>query len=143
MPEPTQEDKDWIDKILAGKIPVEVLQTTEELRLLAERFNWDDDPDVLFPVIRNSKCDKGTALFLFWLSDPVSFFELWGSEEEALATGEWSRDWYHLLVEIQSRYVAGFYKESDFHVDPKKEAVGDFTSDSLKTDIPDVMRQPC
>ena len=117
-------------------------QTTEEVRRFAEKFNWDAGATDLFAVIRNPKCDKGTALLVFWLSDPVSFFELYTNQEEARSAAESGDDYYRLLVEIQENYVAGFYVESDFYVDPEKEAVGELASDKLKTPIPDIMRKP-
>jgi hypothetical protein len=118
------------------------LQTTEELRQFAEEFNWDDGAEVLFSVMRNPRCDKGTALCIFWQSDPISFFELYANQEEAQWATENGDDYYRLLVELQEKYVAGFYVESDFYVDPEKEAVGELTSDKLKTPIPDIMRKP-
>ncbi len=125
-----------------GRSPVD-FETTEELRRFAQKYsNWGDFPTLLFEVIRNPKCDKGTALHVFWSSDPVSFFELYADEEEALKAGEYSRDYYQLLVELQEKYVEGFYLESDFYVDPEKETGGDFISDKLKTQIADIMRRP-
>ena len=116
---------------------------TEELRQFSLKYGyWGDYPNTLFFVIRNPKCDKATALYLFWHCDPVGFFELYADEDEALVTGDWCRDYYRLFIEIQEKYATGFYVESSFCVEPEKEAVGELTSDCLKTPILDIMYKP-
>lgn len=49
--------------------------SSEELHYLASIHNWDDDPTVLYWIIKSPKCDMGTAIMIFWLAEPDCYFK--------------------------------------------------------------------
>jgi hypothetical protein len=140
MRELTKEEKERVRQAFEDESKVSALQTPGELHLFAGQWNYGDFPEPLFSIIRNPECDKGTALYIYWLSDPVSFFELYLNEDEAASQGEWTLGYYRLLSEIQERIMSGFYSNERISIEPEKVAVGELTSGNLRTKIPDIMK---
>lgn len=118
------------------------LRTTEELHYFATLWNWDDHADAIFPIIRNPLCDRGTALYFFWLTDPVHFFESYATAEDIEEWNTFRRGYFELLCEIQQRMEDGFYTVETIAVNPREIAVGETQSEKLKKPIPDIMLQP-
>jgi len=115
------------------------LQTSEQLHLFVYNWNWDSGVEPLFSVIRHPQCDKGTALYVFWLTDPVYLFDQYGEGDQPR---DWEQEYYNLVVEIRDRFRAGNYALENISCDPKQVAVGLFKFDALKQEIPEGMRQP-
>jgi hypothetical protein len=71
---------DWreFDSILAQ-------MSAEELHEFADKMNWDGGgADRLMRVLKHPKCDRGTALMIYWLANPI--FDLkYGSRENVKA----------------------------------------------------------
>jgi hypothetical protein len=138
----TEEERERVKRAVSDRSQVANLQTTEELHLFVEKWNFGDFPEPLFSIIRHPECDKGTALYIYWLNDPVSYFELYASANEASLRGQYELDNYNLLTEIQERLNAGFYEKETISIDPQEVAVGELTSPELKTPVLDVMMKP-
>src|SRR5690349_14309970 len=51
------------------------ITSPEELHQLAWNYNWDDGIEIPFWVIRQSFCDRGTALLLYWRASPRWFYQ--------------------------------------------------------------------
>ena len=89
-------------------------------------------------IIRNPNLAKGTALLFFWLSDPVYHF----SKDDSPWLSKSDSPWRQLLIELQERYVAGFYTKDSVAVNPKEIAVGHWEASNLQIPIAEMMRQP-
>lgn len=115
------------------------LQTTEELHAFVEEYNYDDLAGFDY-LIRHPNLAKGSALTLFWLSDPVYHFSRRESISPYLRGAH--QQYQQLLVELQQRYVMGFYKQDIFAVNPREIAVGKWDSPDLDIPIAELIRQP-
>lgn len=133
MRELTDEERARVEAALYEDVELTVaLQTTEELHAFVEE--WDGygnaEPWGAWDIIRNPNLARGTALLLFWLSDPVYRFSKGDSP------------WGQLLVELQERYIAGFYAKDSVAINPREIAVGYWEAPNLQILIAEVMRQP-
>lgn len=48
---------------------------TFEQYYLAQNYNWDYGVEILDLIIDSKNCDKGTALLIFWMSEPDFYFK--------------------------------------------------------------------
>src|SRR5688500_16430561 len=72
-----------LDTAFDNPAVVTSLQSSLELHMFAANWNWDNATlDPLFHVIRDPRCDKGTALRLYWAGDPISLYEMFANREE-------------------------------------------------------------
>lgn len=104
--------------------------SAEELHALARQLNWDDDDtiDRLRRLINHPRCDRGTALQIYWTGEPTFYLgyetrdrvrnELW---PEALAT-------YDLLREIEQLVLANRFATAEIPFDPFREDGMDWTT---------------
>ena len=111
-----------------------------ELHLIAGNYNWDDGAKVLTWIVDSPRCDKATAVMLFWHAQP-SYYTRFYSQKEA----EWDKDVFRLLRRIMKNVASGFYQTAliayDPQTDPKAEGV-DEIDPKAKWSIPDVLKQP-
>ncbi len=82
-----------------------------ELHYIADKYNWDDGPEVLAWIINNPICDIGTAKLIFWRAQPDDYTS-YSSEEES------SDGVYTLLQNIITNFEKGFYKNEKILYDP-------------------------
>lgn len=61
------------------------LESAEELQQFCEHYNWDNGVLPLQAVVSHPQCDHGTALFLYWMSEPNYAHERYASLEDARA----------------------------------------------------------
>ncbi|HMA36315.1 MAG TPA: DUF4274 domain-containing protein [Chloroflexia bacterium] len=118
------------------------LTTPEELHQLAWNYNWDDGEQVPAWIIRQSFCDRGTALLLYWRTSPRWYYQYASRDEiSKYAVGS-----YDLLKEIEARYVSGYYTQQNIRFDPTDDEGSDYTKDytelTAKQSIPTIMNQP-
>ncbi|HEX8235189.1 MAG TPA: DUF4274 domain-containing protein [Abditibacteriaceae bacterium] len=138
----TDEAKERIQETLddAFEYPDKVtsLQSSLELHMFATNWNWDNGTkEPLFRVIQDSRCDKGTALRLYWAGDPLYFYETYANRDEV---EEYHQQNYDLLKDIEKRLIGGFYTEQNICFDPHSDWIPGLTSsDNLKQHIPEVM----
>jgi hypothetical protein len=95
----------------------------EELHQYAGNYNCDGGADGLRAVIRHPRCDRGTALMVFWRLGPGWYFQY---PHPDLVPG-YERDWHDLLAEIQARYVIGGFVEGSIAIDPRHQDGQDLT----------------
>jgi hypothetical protein len=114
------------------------LKTPEELHLFIYYHNRDGGEFAYRWVIENTKCDKGTALMVYWRAEPVYFYEKYAQEKEV---PEHALDIYQTIKEIEKRIQAGFYKNHIFKYDAISEGYlsKGFDSSKLKQTIPKEM----
>ncbi len=113
------------------------LKSAKELHYLASIFNWDDDTEVLEWIINSPLCDKGTALLIFWSSQP-DFYTRFENEQEA----EYERDTFRLIRNIIKNYQDGFYKKARFRFNPRSAMFDvNYIDPRAKWEIPDEMKK--
>jgi hypothetical protein len=113
-----------------------------QLHKYAANYNWDGGNRPMVRVIRQPKCDLGTALLVFWLSDPRFYFEALSSGD--LESAKWV-DTKHLMREIIAKVRRGCYKTAGISFDPHKFAGTDWTEGErppTAIGIPDFMCKP-
>lgn len=120
---------------------VKKLETSEELHVFARLYNWDNEAyEALRWIVNNPICDKGTALMLYWYSEPRSLLNEYADEAEAEADGYYI-DVYRFVKEIESLFLPGFYVRQNISFDPHNEDSDDLTLDDLdenaKQEIPE------
>ena len=113
---------------------VEQLESPLELHFFAVTWNWDNaTTEPLLRVIRDKRCDKGTALHLYWMGDPISFYENAGSREE-VNNGV---DVYDVVREVEEKLVSNYYENQNIKFDPRTAwTPGGITSNCLKQEMP-------
>jgi hypothetical protein len=88
---------------------------TEELHHFAMHFNWDCGIDELRHVLDHQKCDRGTALMIFWAGGPGYYYQ-YGSRDDV---PEHERDAYDFLKEIEAKYMANGFARQTIRIDPR------------------------
>ena len=113
------------------------LKSSKELHYLASIFNWDDELDVLEWIINSPLCDKGTALLIFWRSQP-DYYTRFDNEEEAEIAGEAFR----LVRNIIKNFQDGFYQRARIRFNPKSDEFDiNYVDPKAKWDIPEEMKK--
>lgn len=116
--------------------------SSEMWHQIAWNWNWDNGEDVLKWITLQKKCDKGTALLIYWYSGPRYF----GQYENRENVPEFELASYDFMKDIQQKYLAGFYKTANFSFDPKNDSGLDRTKDYEENDkygiVPEQMFQP-
>lgn len=95
----------------------EAFQTlnSAEQYYLADLYNWDDGVQVLDWIVDSPRCDKGTAVMIFWKAEPDFYFDY---TEETI--GEWEKDVWMLLQKILKKIRSGAFARSRFAFNPAK-----------------------
>src|SRR5690349_9296432 len=102
----------WEEDMEVRRAAVATLATPEELHAFALHYNWDDGVELLTLIIRNPMCDRGTALMLYWLTDGIF-------AQRAEEISRYQGHVYALAMEIERRFLAGFYTGAAIRFDPK------------------------
>lgn len=94
----------------------ETFQTlsSAEQYYLASTYNWDDGTIVLDWIIGSPKCDKGTAVMIFWMAEPDYYFDY---TEETVE--EWAKDVWLLLQKILIKIKKDEFKRSKYAFNPR------------------------
>jgi hypothetical protein len=115
----------------------ERLNSTDQF-YLAEIYNWDDGVEVMRWIIESPKCDKGTALSIFWKAEPYYYFEKSESEIE-----DYEKDCFLLLRRIVEKFNNKEFKKSNLKFDPtERENRIDWTKQNSEWNIPEEMKKP-
>lgn len=96
--------------------PLSTLQTSEELHDYAWNYNWDDGFDNLRWVINNPLCSKGTALLIYWYSQPGYFLKFDRSEISV-----YQLDHFDFIQELQQNLLNGDFKHNTIAFDPRND----------------------
>ena len=107
------------------------------------QYNWDEGFEIPLWLIRSPHCDRGTALMMYWVAGP-RFYGQYHSRDEVPQMG-WFRQHYDFLIELEERYLSGFYTHVTIKFDPtcdprEKMAGYDWTKEYLE--IPELRRVP-
>ena len=105
----------------------EVLLSVEdpaELHQFALNYNWDDGWGYLDQVVSSPLCDQGTALLIFWLSEPTMFYQ----PERELE--QWEVERHRLIKKIETKYLVEGFASRKIRVDPTDLFGMDYVADS-------------
>ena len=87
--------------------------SSAEQYYLASIYNWDDGTTVLDWIIDSPKCDRGTAIMIFWMAEPDYYFDF------TLETiDDWAKDVWLLLQKIISKMRNEAFTTSNFGFSP-------------------------
>ena len=104
---PGQSDPGWVRFVRWIVLEAE----PEDWHRVMIDWNWDNDTLIPAWISRSPRCDRATALQVFW----------WGQPEDTLErTGDRSREAgndMEFLDDIRARWRAGFYRRSEFAFD--------------------------
>lgn len=89
--------------------------TPDDWHAVATSWNWDNDLDPLFWIIRRPDCDKATVLWIFHLGEPDEFCEYAGRIADVPGM-HLKHVW--LASEIFDRWTRGFYTRSELAFAP-------------------------
>ncbi len=106
------------------------------LHRFVEDYNWDDGEKKLFEVIRHPACDLGTALLVYWQSQPgefTAYLDAPDAPKEVRATVE-------LLREIEAKVARGGFGSAGIPFDPRDVGGTDLSGDD--EGVPASMRAP-
>ncbi len=108
---------------------VNKLKSAKGLHNFANSFDWDDDMEYMFAVIRHEKCEVATAKLVYWSIGPT-YFQQYATAEEV---EDINRDAFVLMEEIEQRMRDGKYAVGKLEYDPKN----DLLKDKTKSDLPE------
>lgn len=74
--------------------------STEELYRRAQTHNWSEGFRFLRNILEHQNCDRGTALMMYWNSNP-EYFTQYESEDELQS---WEKANYRFIKMIEERY---------------------------------------
>jgi len=107
--------------------------SSTELHYLVDIYNWDDGIEILFWIINSDKCDKATALMIFWRSCPDYYLEKPENELEV-----YEKEISQLLKTIIESFKSNKFKKSLFNYNPQEDF--EIEQDQiLNWDIPEEM----
>lgn len=104
------------------------LKTKFELHEAADHFYFQDPVELFYPIIRNPKLDRGTALNIFWNKYLVDYIPEPGEMES-------DDEWVDLGKELYRNLLIGYYATEDFSFEINHQR-------DDRPDIPDSLKQP-
>lgn len=110
----------------------------EELHRFAELWNWDGGYVAMLMLTRNSACDAGTALMVYWLAQP-EFYLRYASRDEV---SEWEHEGYDFVTELEGRIVADDFATRQIPYDPRADGLVSGEVGQAKRELPSVVYEP-
>lgn len=109
-----------------------LLESPKKLFEYVSKYNWDYGEDEIEYIINSNKCDKATALFIYWLSRPYYYDEKIGSEMKMIP------------FVIEGNFKKNFYIDSENQFDPQSNPFANFIKEyegakDRKREIPEYM----
>lgn len=89
--------------------------SSAEQYYLASIYNWDDGTIVLDWIIDSPRCDRGTAIMIFWMAEPDYYFDY--TQENI---DDWAKDVWLLLQKILTKIKNEKFKRSRYGFNPSK-----------------------
>jgi hypothetical protein len=92
---------------------------------VAWNWNWDSGVEPLRWIIRQDRCDRGTALLIYWYGGPRYLAQY-------VQRGEvpgYAVEHYDLVMEIEAAYLAGRYTSTQIAFDPRNDLGHDWTAE--------------
>ena len=116
--EPIEEDFEDIEDRLI--LEYAATASPKLLHQMAMEWNWDSPSPFLNWLADNPQTDKATALMLYWMSGP-RYFKQYENAEAAQAGMGYKSAGFDFSENLESKYLAGFYRNNQFSFDPTVE----------------------
>ena len=91
--------------------------TPQDLHTFVSSWNWDAGIDPIRQVIDNPRCDKGTALKVYWLAQPEYYLK-YSSRDHV---PEYEQDGFDLISHIERKYLGDEYSDAEIPYRPKRK----------------------
>ena len=89
-----------------------------EMHYFVSNFSWAKDQTILQLIANDERCDKATALMIFWRACPRSY-TVYTNEEEAKV--DYGGFIFSMLKDILAKWEGGFYTHQQIAYNPYKE----------------------
>lgn len=100
---------------------------------VASDWNWGSGEDALRWIIEQPKCDKATALLIFWRGEPSYYWTEATNRDGLKAAGALGDGGvYDMLVAIVARWKAGRFTRAELSYDPSQDVCAS-TSDVTRS----------
>lgn len=93
----------------------------EELHYFAETWNWDGGFEALQMLLNNPSCDRGTALMIYWLAQPVFYYQQYADLSQVPPDHE---DEYDFIDEIENWLLGNSFETNQIQFIPTPEIIG-------------------
>src|SRR5690348_13671126 len=85
------------------------MESAAELHVFISNYNWDDGEVPILEVLKHPHCDRGTALFIYWLAAEVF-----------TAGRPTEHPEYSLALEIERRMLSDGFPSAQIRYDPSE-----------------------
>jgi len=85
------------------------MESAAELHVFISNYNWDDGEVPIHEVLKHPHCDRGTALFIYWLAADVF-----------TAGRPTEHPEYSLALEIERRMLSDGFPSAQIRYDPSE-----------------------
>jgi hypothetical protein len=99
--------------------------TPEDWHQVAWHWNWDSGVEPLRWIIRQERCDRGTALLIYWCGGPRYLAQYAERGEVPF----YALEDYDLNMAIEAAYLAGRYTSTQIAFDPRNDLGYDWTAE--------------
>ena len=120
------------------------LKTTDpdDWHKIALGWNWDNGHEPLKWIIENSRCDKATALLIYWHGGAGWYVQYKNRSD----VPEWEISAYDLIKDIEQRYTSGFYSRQEIAYNPHDDSGNNwpttYTDITVEQPIPAAFLKP-
>lgn len=99
------------------------LTNPEEIHYLATQYNWDNGDELIYEIVNHPHCDKGTALMLYYLAEPLLYYAKYKDIEDVIKNKEnnWEINSFKLIKYIEDKIISDVYRTSLFSFNADKE----------------------
>lgn len=112
-----------------------------ELHMFAENWHWDGGGGKpLQTLVKNSHCDAGTMLMLFWLGSAEDYYFQYKQIQDI--DSEFDREIFRLLRGIERKIVRADYETANIYFDPQPYVSMKERRDEFERPLPDIMYLP-
>ena len=121
----SEEKRQRVLQIFTGEAWLENLKSAEEIHVFAANFNWDNGYEWLNWIIDHPLCSRGTALMLYWLSEPVYYLK-----KDVLEISEYQLNGFKFVHKLQNKYLNNGFADYNIGFDPRNDDSTDWIKDS-------------
>ena len=111
------------DRVLAQ------VESPEELHEFVDRWNWDGGTEPIRRALAHPRCDRGTALMVYWRIDPIFYLLPEHNTREKVRTNLWPDALVHwdMLRDIERRLAGNDFETARVPYDPANDRGRDRT----------------
>jgi hypothetical protein len=90
------------------------IESSAELHALAQQINWDGGLDKLNAVVDHPLCDRGTALMIYWFSEPMYFADFTSDD----VVPDVNQPLKRFLNRVETKLMTEHFKSNTISFDP-------------------------